>query len=119
MVALMKLPLEASTESSIEPWAERRNFPRQQKHAVATGHRMDHTLEARRDPRLYLNMRDISLGGLSAICDRPLKEGERLTVVFPRKGLNAGWDAFGRVLRCEQSALGYRVAVEFDRMLAA
>ena len=116
MVALMKLPV---AESPAESWEERRMFPRKQVHALATGHRLDHSLEARRDPRLYLNLRDISLGGLSALCDLPLSAGERLTVVFPPKGLTPGWDTFGRVVRCDQSALGFRVALEFDSLLAA
>jgi hypothetical protein len=30
-----------------------------------------------------------------------------------------GWDAVGRVLRCDPSGLGYRVAVEFDPLPAA
>ena len=38
---------------------------------------------------------------------------------FPPKEQTNGWDAFGRVIRCEPTSLGYRVAVEFDRMPAA
>jgi hypothetical protein len=82
-------------------------------------HRADNTLESRRDPNLTLYVRDLSLGGMSAISPFPLQEGERLSVHFPRAGTMGGWDAIGRVLRCVQSALGYRVAVEFDPLPAA
>jgi PilZ domain-containing protein len=115
MVALMKMPASLPTDS----WAERRMFPRKEFHATVQGNRMDHTLEARQMPRLSLMLRDLSLGGLSAICDRPLKQGEHLAVFFPKEGMMRGWDAFGRVLRCDPSGLGYRVAVEFDSLPAA
>jgi len=94
-------------------------FPRKEIHATVQGHRLDHTIDARQMPRMSLALRDLSLGGLSAICDRPLKQGEHLTVFFPREGMLRGWDAFGRVLRCDPSGLGYRVAVEFDPLPAA
>jgi hypothetical protein len=115
MVALMKMPsrLEA------DPWAERRMFPRKEIHAEVMGHRLDHTVQARQDPRLSLTLRDLSLGGLSAISDRPVGKGEHLTVVFPSQGTMRGWDAMGRVIRCDPSGMGYRVAVEFDPLPAA
>lgn len=64
-------------------------------------------------------MRDLSLGGLSAITDVPLKRGERVMVFFPPQGISRGWDAHGRVLRCEPSAMGYRLAMQFDALPAA
>jgi hypothetical protein len=115
MVALLKMPVSQSRES----WAERRMFPRREYHATVQGNRMDHTLEARQMPRLNLMLRDLSLGGLSAISDHPLNTGEHITVFFPKDGLRRGWDAFGRVLRCDPSGMGYRVAVEFDPLPAA
>jgi hypothetical protein len=115
MVALLKMPAHLPEES----WADRRMFPRKEFHATVQGHRMDHTIEARQMPRLSLMLRDLSLGGLSAISDRPLSKGEHLTVSFPKEGMLRGWDAFGRVLRCDPSGMGYRVAVEFDPLPAA
>lgn len=115
MVALMKMPAATTTD----PWAERRMFPRKEFHATVQGNRVDHTLEARQMPRLNLMLRDLSLGGLSAICDHPLKQGEHLTVFFPREGTMRGWDALGRVVRCDPSSLGYRVALQFDPLPAA
>ena len=115
MVALLRMPASLPTDS----WADRRMFPRKEIHATVQGHRLDHTIDARQMPRMSLALRDLSLGGLSAICDRPLSQGEHLTVSFPRQGTLKGWDAFGRVLRCDPSGLGYRVAVEFDPLPAA
>jgi hypothetical protein len=43
-----------------------------------------------------------------------MNRGERLGVFFPPQGTQRGWDAYGKVLRCEPSAIGYRLAVEFD-----
>jgi len=115
MVALMRMPAYSATDS----WAERRMFPRKEIHATVQGRRMDHSIEARQQPRLLMMLRDLSLGGLSAICDRPVDCGERLSVSFPATSMLRGWDAFGRVLRCDPSGLGFRVAVEFDPLPAA
>jgi len=114
MVALMKMP--SNYETNVD---ERRVFPRMEIHARVEGQRVDHSLKAYRDPHLALSLRDLSVGGLSAISQTPLDAGERLTVFFPPQGASRGWDAFGRVLRCEPSGLGYRVAVEFDPLPAA
>ena len=106
--------------------AERRMFPRRETTGRVTGKRIDHALHALRKPCLTLELRDVSIGGLSALSPAPLERGERLTVTFPAHGVfsvggaeRAGWDAVGRVVRCEQSGLGYRVAVEFDAMPTA
>ena len=40
--------------------------------------------------------------------------GERVAIFFPAQGTKRGWDAFGRVIRCDPGNFGYRVAVEFD-----
>ena len=62
---------------------------------------------------------DLSLGGMSAVSQIPLNRGERVTFFFPPQGAMRGWDAYGRVVRCDPSAMGYRVAVEFDPLPAA
>ena len=115
MVALMKMPASLPTES----WEDRRMFPRKEIHAEIEGRRLDHTIEARQMPKLNLTLRDLSLGGLSAISDHPLQQGEHITVFFPKTSMMRGWDALGRVLRCDPSSVGYRVAVEFDPLPAA
>jgi len=114
MVALLKMPrvIPGSQE-------DRRIFPRKQVEAEVQANRCDHTIAARREPRVTLSLRDLSLGGMSAISPMPLAQGERLNVHFPRVGTMGGWDAIGRVLRCVPSVLGYRVAVEFDPLPAA
>lgn len=94
-------------------------FPRKEVHAWVEARRLDHTIHALRDPRLSLAMSDLSAGGLSAITQSPLELGERISVFFPPQGPHRGWDAYGRVIRCDPSATGYRVAMEFDSLPAA
>jgi hypothetical protein len=115
MVALLKMPMCIGPETG----AERRMFSRKEIHARIEGKRLDHSIAAHTQPHLSLALRDLSFGGLSAICQTPLGRGERLTVFFPPQGNNRGWDAYGRVLRCEPSSMGYRIAVEFDPLPAA
>jgi hypothetical protein len=123
MVAILKnptslrLPIESAQRQAHS--AERRVFPRKELSASAQGFRIDHSVSARREPLLSLVIRDISVGGLSAISPTELESGERLAVVFPPESNRMGWDAYGRVIRCEPSGLGYRVALEFDLLQAA
>ena len=112
-------PSITDSASANKRGAERRVFPRKEFSARVEGRRLDNSLPARQQPQLTLALRDLSLGGLSAISPTPLQSGERLTVFFPEHGPMRGWDAYGRVLRCEPSGLGYRVAVEFDPLPAA
>jgi hypothetical protein len=99
--------------------AERRVFPRKEMHAEVLTRRLDHSIVAHKAPKLTLAMRDLSLGGLSAVSDIALEKGERISVVLPPSNGFGGWDAFGRVLRCEPSAMGWRVAVQFVMLPAA
>ncbi len=114
MVALVKTSNRFDTDL-----ADRRLFPRHDLQARVEGRRLDHSLMARRQPRLSLRLQDLSVGGLSAITDLPLNCGERLSVYFPPTLRSSGWDAYGRVLRCEPAPGGYHVAVEFDPLPAA
>ena len=115
MVALLHMPNRRTADAG----AERRMFPRKEFRARVEGKRVDDTPAARQDPQLTLALRDLSLGGLSAISQTPLGQGERLAVFFPPQGPMRGWDAYGRVIRCDQSGMGYRVAVAFDPLPAA
>ncbi len=108
MVALFKMPERVGSPE------DRRVFPRKEFHAEVESCRMDHSVKARREPRFSLSLRDLSMGGLSAISNVALEQGERLAVYFPKQGQLNEWDAQGRVIRCEPSSFGYRVAVEFD-----
>ena len=135
MVAFrMPLPIsDVARAEAVQPYPkladsagpERRVFPRRDISTEVLAKRLDHTLAALRQPSLRLSLRDVSLGGLSAISDMPLERGERLTVSFPALSLAGGlrraggWDAVGRVVRCETSGVGYRVAVEFDTVPSA
>ena len=119
MVALLKMPLRlasavAAAHGADDSHDDRRVFPRRECRARAEGRRLDHSIPALQLPRLPLTLRDVSVGGLSAISPAPVAVGERLSVALPRQEGAGGWDARGRVLRCEPAALGYRIAVQFD-----
>ena len=79
MVAVLKMPSPFQEPSG----AERRVFPRKEVHARVESMRMDHSVEARQNPHLSLALRDLSLGGLSAISNIAIRAGERLSVFFP------------------------------------
>ena len=98
---------------------DRRVFPRREVSLRVAGRRLDHSVEARREPCLNLNMSDVSVGGLSATSQTSLAVGERVAIFFPPESGSRGWDAYGRVLRVRHGKAGYSLAVEFDQMLAA
>lgn len=114
MVAMMKLADDSMKIFAEPTGAERRIFPRKEVRSRIQGKRLDHTIPARREPFLHLSLRDVSVGGLSAISQSAVGRGERISVWFPPEGVHRGWDAFGRVIRCEPAAAGYRIAVEFE-----
>ena len=99
--------------------ADRRSFPRRQVSLRVRGKRLDHNVDARREPFLNLQMKDVSVGGLAAHSQTPLRIGERVAVFFPPEGNHRGWDAYGRVLRVAPAEVGYELAVEFDGRPAA
>lgn len=119
MVALLESPPLRLTDPApreTKTGRERRVFPRKDCQYRVQGLRLDHSIPARQQPHLTLSLRDLSVGGLAASTQSPVAVGERVAVFFPPQGIQKGWDAQGRVLRCEPSALGYRLAVEFDAM---
>jgi hypothetical protein len=119
MSSAMTMPMMrlVGGEDYVEPTgAERRIFPRKEMQARVQGKRLDHTVTARREPHLNLSLRDVSIGGLSAISQTPVESGERVSVFFPPQGIQRGWDACGRVIRCQPSSFGYRIAVEFEAL---
>jgi hypothetical protein len=115
MVASMTTPtLKLHQPEPEASGAERRMFPRKEINARIQGKRLDHTVPARREPFLNLALRDLSMGGLSALSQSPVNQGERVSFYFPPQVVHRGWDALGRVIRCQPSGFGYRLAVEFD-----
>ena len=98
---------------------DRRTFPRRELSLKVHGRRLDHSVDARREPFLYFDMKDVSVGGLLATSQTALQVGERVAVFFPPEGASRGWDAYGRVLRVHPAQHGYRVAVAFDALPAA
>lgn len=119
MVALLSTPTQMRLTESNDA-RERRMFPRKETHERVEGMRLDHSIGALRKRHLSLALRDLSVGGCLAMTQTPLERGERLNVFFPPQGINRGWDAQGRVVRCDPNFTGgYRVAVEFDGPAAA
>ena len=115
MVAMMKYADESyKIDFAEKSGAERRIFPRKEVRHRIQGKRLDHSIPARREPFLNLSLRDVSVGGLSAISQNALHSGERISVSFPPEGIHRGWDAIGRVIRCEPAGVGYRIGVEFE-----
>ena len=126
MIAPLKLTewtdADGATDASVaQPprRLERRVFPRKQLNAEVAGTRLDHSLPALKRPALRLTLHDLSYGGLSGLSDTPLMAGEHVSVFVPSSSLSGGWNAYGRVIRCTPSGLGYRVAIEFDPLPAA
>jgi hypothetical protein len=98
---------------------ERRIFGRVPMQMTVDAWRLDHRLDARRQPRVQVAVKDVSLNGMQGLSDAPVEAGEHISVRFgPRNGMPM-WDAYGRVVRCEADRAGYRVAVEFDPLPAA
>jgi hypothetical protein len=106
-------------EKSTTPATDLRMFARTEQKMIAEAHRLDHSVIAHRQPRLRLAVRDLSVNGMSAISEQPVEKGEHVGVSFPADGGHRAWGAYGRVVRCEPSAMGYRLAVEFDPLPAA
>lgn len=98
---------------------ERRIFGRRRVNVTADARRLDHTVAARREPRVKLMVKDLSLGGLAAVSSTKVECGEFVGVTFPPELGQRGWNAFGRVIRCEAGDEGYHVAVEFEALPAA
>jgi hypothetical protein len=115
MIALLKMHEATDAARGLE----RRNFPRKEVRAQVHGRRLDHTLAALRQPVLTMSLRDLSAGGLCALSDVPIPAGESVTISVPASMTFGGWDAYGRVIRCSPSGMGYHIAIEFDRLPAA
>lgn len=88
---------------------ERRMFRRVPASGTVPGARLS-------EPRtpIQLELRDLSVGGVSGWSNVPLSRGERLVLSFPPAGRNPGRNASGKVVRAEAAATGHAVAIEFD-----
>lgn len=116
MVALRHSPMRIVEDREETKPSDRRMFERRPMRGTVLTRRLDHSLQSLQHPSLSLELRDLSLGGLSAISDLPINRGERVCVRLHSDGLPDNFSAYGRVVRCEMSGMGYRVAVEFDRI---
>jgi hypothetical protein len=92
---------------------DRRTFARRRAEGVA------HASVGKRGEPVSLELSDVSAGGIGAWTNRALSRGQSIELAFPPNGTKIGFVARGRVVRCEPSAFGYRVGVQFDRPLGA
>lgn len=93
---------------------ERRQFERRPVKQQLPCLRLDHSIEARRNPTLTLDAMDLSDGGLGAISDLPLALGEQVIVRFSRLSLVHQCTVPATVQRCEPTGRGYRIGLMFD-----
>ena len=66
-----------------------------------------------------LDLQDISNSGLCALSGEPVEVNSRITVFFQPHGPEGGYDAAGRVVRCQAMAEGYEIGIRFDSQAAA
>ncbi len=76
-----------------------------------------HACIARDGEPLQMEVRDLSVGGVGAWTNRAIARGETIAFSFPPEGFQRGFNTRGKVVRCEPSATGFRIGVEFDRLL--
>lgn len=116
MVAILENPSRLKLTPANQ---DRRMFTRKVDHRAITARRLDHTIQALRNPDLTLAMNDLSIGGVGAVSDMALEAGERIAVFVAGNDRSSSWYMQGRVARCEPSGTGYRIGIAFDSMPAA
>lgn len=115
MVALLHNPMRLVPVEADERDGDRRVFQRRAAQGTVIARRLDHALPSRRHPQLALDLCDLSVGGLSAISDLPINPGERVNIDLRADDIPP-FNACARVVRCEMSGMGYRVAVAFEAL---
>ncbi|MBC7782329.1 MAG: PilZ domain-containing protein [Burkholderiales bacterium] len=109
MVSMHETPILHRTHD------DRRTFPRMTASGSVTGYGLG-TRSTRVAP-VHIELRDISVSGVSGWSDRNLRRGERVHINFPADGFKRGFNTFGKVVRCDARATGYQVAIQFDQLL--
>lgn len=66
---------------------------------------------------IRVELRDWSVGGVGGYTNRMIHRGASVMLSFPPEGFNKGFNARGKVVRCEPSATGYRIGIQFDQLL--
>lgn len=66
---------------------------------------------------IHVELRDLSVCGVGGLTNRSVSRGASVMLSFPPEGLNRGFNTRGKVVRCEPSATGYRIGIQFDRPL--
>lgn len=102
--------LTQSSTATIEH-DDRRTFPRRPAHGTIDG-----IISAGHDP-IHVELRDLSVCGVGGFTNRMVARGASVVLSFPPEGLDCGFNTRGKVVRCEPSATGYRIGIQFDRLL--
>jgi c-di-GMP-binding flagellar brake protein YcgR len=105
------IPLEVLHEV---PHDDRRTFVRR-----PASHQQAYASVGRARQPVSLELRDLSVGGAGAWTSHAISRGESIHLTISPDGRAAGFTAHGKVVRCEPSAFGYRIGVQFDRPLGA
>jgi len=98
---------------------DRRIFPRKRVALSLECVTNNGTVDPTSRGRLHLEVQDLSLSGLSALVEQPIVKNSRMAVFFPPQHPCQGALASGKVIRCERTADGYRISIEFDRFPSA
>jgi hypothetical protein len=86
---------------------------------IVEGRRLDHSVWARREPRVRLVVHEHDCDHAVGVSDVPLVYGEQIVLKFPAQAGRMAWRAFGRVVACEPGNDEYRVTVDFAPLRAA
>lgn len=102
--------LTQSTEA-IVAHDDRRMFARRPAHGTIDG-----LVTSDHEP-IHVELRDLSVGGVGGYTNRAVSHGASVMLSFPPEGMSRGFNTRGKVVRCEPSATGYRIGIQFDRLL--
>lgn len=105
------LNLMKSDSKGSGPTDERRLFPRRPIYGSING------LVTSNHQPIQLELRDWSVSGVGGYTNRMIHRGASVTLSFPPDGFKKGFNARGKVVRCEPSATGYRIGIQFDHLL--
>ncbi len=93
---------------------ERRRHTRTQLNMMLHGIRLD---PEGGDVHDTLQMMDISRSGLGAVSDRWLYPGQKVLLCLPLHPQGARKNMYATVVRCTKASDGYRIGLEFDRVV--
>ncbi|NJO85244.1 MAG: PilZ domain-containing protein [Blastochloris sp.] len=97
---------------------ERRREPRRRAAGQVTALRTAST-RGQNNRICSLRLTDMSDSGLGAVVAEPVEIGSTIAVFFPPHGPERGFDLYGQVVRCQNTAEGHELGIRFDARAAA